>query len=273
MATGEVAPSTLTFLRWSVMCVVVLPFAWRHLKRDWASIRAHWFKLASYGALGFAGFNLFLYGGLQYTTAVNGSLIQATIPFIILGVNWLLFAEPMRSVQLIGLLLAFTGIILIITAGAPLALLDLVPNRGDMMILIGSVLYAIYSVALRAKPHISWLSFICASGVSATLISAPFAAYELATLPQTFSFSPTAVALVAYAAIFAALIAQIAYAAGVHAIGANRAGIAAQLVPVFGTALGVIILREPLHPYHLLALLLVLGGIALSEYSAFSRSK
>ena len=74
-------------------------------------------------------------------------------------------------------------------------------------------------------------------------------------------------AIIAYTAIFPSILAQIFYIRGVELIGANRAGLFINLVPIFGTLLSIIILGEEFHAYHAVAMALVLGGIWLAEAS------
>jgi drug/metabolite transporter (DMT)-like permease len=83
----------------------------------------------------------------------------------------------------------------------------------------------------------------------------------------------TGFAVAAYTAIFPSILAQVFYMRGVELIGSNRAGLFINLVPVFGTLLAILILGERFHPYHALALTLVIGGIWLSERSAGRTSK
>ena len=69
-----------------------------------------------------------------------------------------------------------------------------------------------------------------------------------------------------YAGIFPSLLSQVLYVRGVEMIGANRAGLFINAIPVFGTLLSVLLVGETLHLFHILALLLVLGGIAIAEW-------
>lgn len=71
--------------------------------------------------------------------------------------------------------------------------------------------------------------------------------------------------IVLYAAIFPSLMSQVLYVRGVEMIGANRAGLFINAIPVFGTLLSVMLIGETFHLFHLVALLLVLGGIAIAE--------
>ena len=72
-------------------------------------------------------------------------------------------------------------------------------------------------------------------------------------------------AVLIYAALFPSFVSQISFMHGVQLIGAGRAGMFINLVPVFGAVLAVVLLNEPFRLYHLAALVLVLGGIALAE--------
>jgi drug/metabolite transporter (DMT)-like permease len=70
-----------------------------------------------------------------------------------------------------------------------------------------------------------------------------------------------------YAALLVALVASATYIAGIELIGANRAGLFINLLPIFGVVLSVILLQAPLHGFHIVALGLVCAGIVLAEWS------
>lgn len=271
LAVGEIAPMTLVFFRWTVALLVILPIALPTVRKDWGKIRRHWLLLCAYGCFGFAGFNMLFYAAGYLTTAVNIALLQASIPAIILLLNSLCFRQGFKGMQLLGLFFASVGVVLIVTAGKLSALLSLSLNQGDMLMLLASVMYALYSIGLRYKPDISWLSFIVVLASAAWVTVLPFAVYENMMLEKTMNWSLKSLLLIVYIAVFASIILQIAYAKGISIIGANRGGFAINLVPIFGALLSVLILDEKLHAYHLIALVLILGGIALSEKSAKTR--
>ncbi len=267
LAAGEIAPFTLTALRWAVSLLVLIPLAWSSLKRDWPVIRRKWPLFFIYGILGFSGFNMLLYSALHYTTAINSGLIQSAIPMIILLLAFVIFRERLGILQLAGLLLSILGVVLIVTQGDIRQLLNFSPNKGDVMMLVCSLLYALYTLGLKFKPAVSLISFITLCGLGGLIFSLPFVTYEIMTRTQVITYSWKVLGLVAYMSIFASLVAQFAYAKGVELIGAGRAGFAINLVPIFGAFLAVLILGEAFHWYHLLALVLVMAGIGLSEYS------
>jgi drug/metabolite transporter (DMT)-like permease len=67
-------------------------------------------------------------------------------------------------------------------------------------------------------------------------------------------------------------VSQIFFIRGVAILGANRAGLFINLVPIFAALLAVLILGESFRPYHMLGLTLVLGGIVMAERFAEHRS-
>src|SRR5580693_7361824 len=83
LAAGHIPPVTLSFLRWSLAFVMILPFAWRHLKRDWAAIRGKLGVMIMVSVTGIGVFNTLQYWSLEYTTALNTLLLQSAGPLIV----------------------------------------------------------------------------------------------------------------------------------------------------------------------------------------------
>ncbi|WP_238474171.1 DMT family transporter [Altericroceibacterium spongiae] len=77
---GVIPPFTLALVRWSGALVILLPFAWRHLRADRQRLLSHWKAVLLLGLTGVAAFNAFIYSGLQFTTASKGLLLQAGDP-------------------------------------------------------------------------------------------------------------------------------------------------------------------------------------------------
>ncbi|MES1926244.1 DMT family transporter [Salinisphaera sp. T31B1] len=270
-AVGHISPLLLTNLRWGIAGLAVLPFAWPHLKADAAMIRRHAPLLIAYGAIGFAGFNGALYSALNHTSAINVVIEQAGMPGVIFALNFLVLRQRVTTRQMLGFLLTVAGVALIVSAGQPARLLALDLNRGDALMLVAILCYGGYTAALRAKPRLHWLSFITVISLAAWLGSLPLAAWEFtagtAIVPDIRGW-----AVVLFAALVPGLIAQTCFIRSNELIGANRAGVFINLIPIFGTLLSVALLGETLHLFHVAALTLVLGGIALAERRRAGRS-
>lgn len=264
LAVGHISPLMLTTLRWVFALLVILAFMLPQVKRDWPVIRQHWLQLLLYGVVGFTGFNVLLYSALNYTSAINAVIEQAGIPVLIFIFNFVLFRIRASTAQIIGFTVTLVGVLITATHGNPGSLAGLDLNIGDGLMLLSCVVYAAYTVSLRWKPDIHWQSFIAIPAFGALLSALPLLAFEIAA-GASIAPDATGWAIVFYAAIFPSLLSQVLYVRGVEMIGANRAGLFINAIPVFGTLLSVLLVGETFHLFHLLALALVLSGIAIAE--------
>jgi drug/metabolite transporter (DMT)-like permease len=272
LAVGHVSPMLLTTARWGFALVVLIIIGWPRLKADWPTVRRNALYLTALGGVGFSIFNIALYSAVIYTSAINVSIEQAGIPMLIFIGNFLLFRLHASRAQILGFLLSIAGVALTASHGDPARLLALDVNIGDAIMIVAVVAYAGYTVALRHKPDIHWQSLMIAMTAGAFITSLPFAAGEFAIgsaiLPDARGWG-----VIFYTTIFPSILAQIFYVRGVELIGANRAGLFVNLVPVFGTLLSIAVIGEAFHAYHAIAMALVLGGIWLAETSGRRTSR
>jgi drug/metabolite transporter (DMT)-like permease len=265
LALGHVSPMVLSFGRWALATLVIASIAIPQIRKDWDVLKANWKLLIFYGAVGYAAFNGFLYTALKYTSAVNGAIEQGAIPVLIFVINFLLFRIAVSAVQILGFMISFIGAAVTASHGDLQTLLTLTLNYGDLLMLFAGIAYAIYTVSLRWKPPVHWKSLMAVPALAAAVTCLPLLWWEAGRgeliLPDTRGWL-----IILYAGLFPSLISQILYIKGVEGIGANRAGLFINLVPVFGTLLSVTILGEKLEVFHVVALVLVLGGIAIAEW-------
>ncbi|RST88252.1 DMT family transporter [Aquibium carbonis] len=271
MAVGHVSPMLLVVLRWAMAFGFLYLIGHRQLSADWAAVRPRLAYLSAMGFFGFAAFNLALYGAFLYTTAVNGSIEQAGIPVVIFALNFLFFGQRVFKGQIVGFLLTFAGILLTAAHGNLAGLLRLDLNRGDALVLVAVVVYAGYTVCLRYRPPIHWKSYMIVLSAAAGLTSIPFAIMEYAADAMIWP-DATGWGCVVYTAVFPSLLSQVFYMRGVEMIGANRAGLFINLVPIFGTMLSILVLGEALHGYHVVAIALTIAGIWIAEWSGRRRA-
>jgi drug/metabolite transporter (DMT)-like permease len=260
----EVAPFALSFWRWAIAAVILFPFAATQLRQDAPLIRPHLLKLFVFGAVGAGGFTLLGYWGVSYTTAVNATLLNSSLPLFVVPLSWLLLGLTVSGRQLVGLVLSLAGVVSIVSGGTLQTLARLTLNPGDFLILGGAFLWAIYTVTLKWRPPLRALSFLFTTIASAATVSLPFYLWEMWT-GRTMSVSPTAVATIAYLAIFPSIVAYICWNQAVAAVGPNVVGFFNPVIPVFGILFAVIFLGEPLRAYHLAGFALVLGGVVLTS--------
>ena len=265
LAVGHVSPMTLTTLRWLIALSIVLILMLPQVRRDWPMIRRHWLQLLLYGAFGFTAFNALLYTALGYTSAINAVIEQAGIPMLIFVFNFVLFRIQASFAQVLGFTVTLVGVLVTAAHGEFSALAELEFNFGDALMLCACIVYAAYTVSLRWKPDMHWQSFIAAPVLGALLSAIPLFLWEVSRGDAIFP-DATGWAVVLYAGIFPSLLSQVLYVRGVEMIGANRAGLFINAIPVFRTILSVVLIGETMHMFHVVALLLVLGGIAIAEW-------
>ena len=271
LAVDHVSPFLLTFLRWVFACLVILPFAIPHLKKDWPLIRQNLVYLFLLGASGFAIFNNLMYLALNHTSAINVAIEQASMPLIVFVLNYILYRTHVTAFQILGFLITLIGVAITATRGNLFDLAGQSLNFGDITMLFAIMVYGGYSVFLQRKPDIHLWSFICVLGFSALCTTVPFMMYE-ATNNQLLMPDMQGWGVVLYAAIFPSIVSQLFWVIGLSIIGSNRGGLFINLVPIFGAILAVIILGEKFQTYHAIGLVLVLGGITLAQRTASKKT-
>ncbi|HMQ51595.1 MAG TPA: DMT family transporter [Anaerolineae bacterium] len=259
----DVPPVGLAFWRWLGSSLLVMGFAWPHLRRDWPIIIGHWRIILLLSVLGITLFNTLVYTGLQFTTAINAVLMQSTMPVIIVVMSYLFFGERVTPVQTIGVALSLAGALAIVAQGNVQTLLGLSLNAGDALVFIAVVGYAAYSALLRQRPAIHPLSFVAVTFIWGVGVLSPFYLWEHLS-GRVMVFDTVTLLSVAYVAIFPSILAYLCFNRGVELVGANRAGLFIHLMPVFGSLMAIVFLGESLHWYHGVGIVLILSGIILA---------
>lgn len=266
LAVGHVSPMVLTSLRWAIAFTILAAIGGKQFWQERHLVRPHIPLLFVYGALGFSIFNIALYSALNHTTAINVAIEQAGVPAVIFLGNYILFKTRVTALQILGFGLSIVGVAVVASQGSLERLAGLQINRGDAFMVLGILCYSAYSVLLKYKPAIHWKSMMVVMAFSAFLISLPFSYWELqganGLWPDTQGWVITM-----YTAILPAIVSQVFWIKGVEMIGANRAGIFINLVPILGTLLAIAVLGEVFQLYHAVALALVIGGIWIAEKS------
>jgi drug/metabolite transporter (DMT)-like permease len=260
---GHVPPFGVSTLRWLLGAVALAPFALPHLRRDWSEIRRHWRIVLFLGLSGGAVFSALQYVGLQYTTALNVSVMNSLAPVLIVGAGALLFGDRVALAQLAGIATSLLGVLVIVTRADLHLLAALGFNWGDVIILFNMGVIAVYSTCLRRRPAIHWLSFLFLLSAISTVGTAPLFLWEHLA---GFRFQATWLTLgaVLYVSIFPSIVAFAAYNRGIELIGANRAGAFMHLIPLYSAVLATIFLGEHPMAYHALGLVLILAGVWLA---------
>jgi len=262
-AVGLVPPATMTFVRWAIAFVVLLPFAWSHVMRDRSAIQQHLVAIALLALIGSSGYNIVAYLALHYTEAINSLLLQSVSPLFVALWCFALFRDRLTPVQAAGILTSMTGAAVIICRGDLGVLAHFAFNIGDIMILVALVFYSLYTALVRVRPPMHPLSFLAAMIAASAALAVPPMAYEFAAgyLP---AINAGTLAAFVYVGTFPSVLAYFCLNRGIELIGANRAAPFIHLMPVFGSILAILFLGERPQLFHAAGYALVLTGVALA---------
>ena len=264
---GHVPPLTLSCIRWIGVFLILLPFARPHLKRDWPTLRANLPLMVLLSATGFAFNNAVSYWAMQYTEALNALLIQSAGPLFVALWSLVLFGTRLTRGQLAGIVISLIGVLTIILRGDVSALAGIRLNRGDMMFAGSLLSFGLYSALMTRRPVTHQLSLICFTTGCGAVLLLPFSIWEYST---GLVLKPDAltIATLVYVVVFASTLAYLFFNRGIALIGPNRAAPFLHLVPVFGSALAILLLGEELRLFHLVGYALVLAGVIIASRQA-----
>jgi drug/metabolite transporter (DMT)-like permease len=262
----EIGPNATALGRWVVALLIILPLAWQHLKRDWPEIKRDARLLTLLSLIGAGGYNALSYAGVKSTTALNAILLNATVPFFIMGLSWLFLKERLTLRQTLGLMMSCAGALWIIAGGDFGRLAALQFNHGDLLVLCAMLSWATYTIIVKRHPiTIHLLSFVAVLSVTAVAMLIPLTVIE--SFSQVPQLSPKVIAVFVYMGIGPSLLCYVFWNQGIAAIGAARTGLFLYLVPVFGSVLSSLILGEHLALFHVAGFALVLAGLLVSNRS------
>jgi drug/metabolite transporter (DMT)-like permease len=269
MIADLVPPITLNFLRWVLALLILLPLG-RAIFRPDSGLKAHWRRFALLGLLGVGLYNGIQYLALQTSSAINVTLVGASMPIWMMLIGRLFFGVRVARKQVFGAMLSMTGVLFVLSRGEWQQLLALRLVAGDMFMILATIIWSFYSWLLtRTKDpaHIraDWAAFLLAQIAFGVAWSGMFAASEwLIVSPQIQWGWPLALAIV-FIAIGPSIIAFRSWGAGVHRAGPNVAGLFVNLTPLFAALMSALFLGEMPRFYHIAAFALIVCGIVLSS--------
>jgi len=174
-------------------------------------------------------------------------------------------------VRLIGILTSLLGVLTILLRGDFSALASIRFNTGDLMVAGALLIFGLYSALMPRRPVTHQLSLIaCTIGCGAILLL-PFSIWEYASGVR-LTFDTISMITLAYVVIFPSTLAYLAFNRGIALIGPNRASPFLHLVPVFGSAMAIVLLGEELKLFHVVGYVLVLAGVIIASRQGSAKS-
>jgi drug/metabolite transporter (DMT)-like permease len=270
--SAGIDPFTISFIRWGLACLIILPFAYKKLWSERHIISKNWPLLTLFGWLGICNYNLFLYIGLTSTTVTNAVLLNSIMPVIILITARLLLGTKTSWLQNMGILISTIGAIAIVSRGSLDTFLHLSISHGDLWIIAAAISWAVYSVMIIKKPkEMSLLGFFASTAIIGMLFQMPL--FFLFGDTQLTDLTTENWGTIIYMSLFASIGAFLCWNTGIQKLGAATAGQFIHLLPVFSIGLSVIFLGENLLGFHYVGILLIFSGIFVATILNNKRNK
>ena len=264
LAAGHIPPVTLSFLRWSLAFLIILPFAWKHLVRDWDAIRGRLGTMVILSVTGIGAFNTMQYWALEHTQALNTLLLQSAAPLFVAVWSLLLLGVRLTLAQAGGLAVSLAGVLVILLQGDLTTLKNIEFNIGDVIFIAALAIFGLYSTLTFKRPQIHGLSFVGFTFGCGAAVLIPLLIWELLTRPM-MQFDTANLLTLFYVAVFPSTVAYLCFNRGVHLIGANRAAAFFHVIPMLGAAMAIVFLGEQPRLFHVIGFALVLAGVFVAS--------
>jgi drug/metabolite transporter (DMT)-like permease len=215
------------------------------------------------GVTGFVGNSTLWYTGMRFTTPANAGILGAAAPVVVALAASAWLRERLSPVNLVGITLTMTAVVLTIAQGSVQVLLRLSANRGDVIILVSQLLWVAYTLYSRAnRSAFSPLQMLAGAHMVAAGLLLPLALLERPW--QSFAgASWVAVVVVLYSALLGTP-AHLAFYQAVRTVGPGRAAVFTNLIPFLVLGLSWLMVGEPIRWYHWLGACGVIAGVALT---------
>lgn len=264
-------PVGLSFWRWFAAAIMLLPFVLPRIGTTLPAYRSNIGDLTLLGGL-IVGSTTVILIALNFTTAINVSLINATQPTITVLFSWLFFQQRLSKLQVAGIVIAFIGVTVMLTRGQLEVLMSLGLNFGDVIALLAMAGFSAYAVNVRRLPAgLNPAESLFGVIVAGSVVLLPFYVIE-SLFYRPMPMTGLAVMATLSLALLVSCLAMLLWNVGNQAVGPNRASIFMNLIPVFGAALAIGFLGETLLWFHLagivfvgLGIVLVVGRLSLSR--------
>jgi drug/metabolite transporter (DMT)-like permease len=261
---GHIPPVTLAFIRWGGAFLIVLPFSWKYLVRDWPILRKHLGIMILISVAGIGAFNTLQYIALERTTALNALLLQSSGPLFVAIWSLMLLGIRLTLMQALGLFVSLLGVLAILLKGDVGALTAIRFNNGDLLFILALVFFGFYSAMSLKRPDIHSMSFLAFTFGCGAVVQIPFMIWEMMVRPTMQIDVPNMLAL-GYVVLFPSALSYLFFNRGVQLIGANRVAPVFHLIPLFGSIMAIVFLGEQLHLFHLVGYALVLLGVFITS--------
>lgn len=224
--------------------------------------KVHWSYLFPIGIIGGGLAFLFYFTGLKLTTAGRGAFLHKTLPLYIALFAYLFLKEKISRRQVEAMVVMFLGTLLIYYSKIAPGLLWMDPSLGDLLVICGTVLWAVENTLARKAMIKGEHSVVVAFGRMS--IGGLFLATVLLATGGLGAILGLSALQWGYLLISTALLScyVIAWYYSIQLINVSKASCYLLLAPPLSLAIGFFLMGEPLTLYQLVGS----GAILLGAY-------
>ena len=260
-----VPPISLAFWRWTVVVLILLPFAYSFLIKNLKVIKKEFKKLFFLGAMGCGVCGAFPFLAGETTTVTNMGIIYTSSPIFIILISAIFFNEKVNFIKIIGLVSCLIGVFAIIIKGDLNLLLNLSFTIGDLWMLAAAIGWALYSIYLfywkSELPIFQRFTLVAFFGAVSLF---PFYIIEEIAVQRTL-FNSQFFLWVVFAAISPGIIAFTLYTQAQKSLGASLTGFTLYIFTIYAAIYGFIFFNEKLEFFHYIGPILVFFGVYLAK--------
>ena len=263
---NDIPPITLAFYRWLSATIILLPFTWHLFIKEIALLKKYFWYFLLTAVSGVTLFNTFVYIAGHTTEAINMALLGTTTsPIMSVILARIFLKESIPFSRVIGMLICISGILLLLSKGSIDTLLSFSFTKGDWWMLAAAFTFAVYNVCVRKKPvTMSSRNFLFTIFLIGTVLLLPFYLYELKT-EGGFEFNIQNIGAIFYLGLGASVICFLLWNKSIANLGAGRASLFGNLIPVFSSIEAVLFLNEKVSLIHLYSFILVIAGLIIAN--------
>ncbi len=258
--SGEISALGLNTIRWSIAALIIAPFILARADAAARTLRVAWRELIALSAIGIVVFNTLLYLALEQADVTTTVIVFAFQPLVVLCLTGVFTDQRFCRKQWLGLVLSVAGVLMAV------GLKGIGPFGPGMLLAAGATLASAIYTYLLERLKVPGDGVVCLGLCAwiAVVIQVPLA-FATGALALGEALPLPSIGALFYLGLFASLVAFTAWQTGVRAIGAARAGVFTNLIPVFALILARLILDEPVNALGTLGLVLTVAGLLITQ--------
>ena len=264
---ADASPYVVATERFVFATIIIMIFMLLKDRTSIIALQKNWIAFIALGLLGITGFNLAFFIGLKTTSAINGSLIMATSPITTALLAAMIDKHKISLIQTVGMLISLFGVVIVVSNGSIMNLISLNFSSGDLIIMLGNLAWATYTVGSRKyisnSTPLQTTTYTMLFGTIGILL---FTVYNNNLLISLNNITIKNHLILVYMGICGTVLAYLFWNFGIKEIGAANTAVFFNLVPVFTMILALFTGSVP-NLLQISGALIVICGVILATGS------